>query len=138
MIVLEGRWAEGHLQRFPDLAAALVGLQVDIIVAGNVPSARAASQATQRIPIVVAGGQAVGTGRIANPARLGGNITGLATHRAELSGQRLEVLKETVPARSRVAVLSDSDTPIRSLAVQALQLAALPLGVQLQSLSVRD
>jgi putative ABC transport system substrate-binding protein len=137
-IVLEGRWAEGHLQRLPDHAAELVRLQVDVIVAGNVPSARAASQATQRIPIVVAGGDAVGTGLIANLARPGGNITGLATNSAELSGKWLELLKEAVPARSRVAVLSHPDTPITALAVQELQVAAPPLGVQLQSLSVRD
>jgi putative tryptophan/tyrosine transport system substrate-binding protein len=137
-IVLEERWAEGNLQRLPDLAAELVRLQVDIIVAGNVPSARAASQATQRIPIVVAGGDAVGTGLIANLARPSGNITGLATNSAELSGKWLELLKEAVPTRSRVAVLSHPDTPITGLAVQALQVAASPLGVQLQSLSVHD
>src|SRR5215475_1078229 len=65
-IVLEERWAEGKLERLPDLAADLVRLPVDIIVAGNVPAAKAASQATQRIPIVLAGGDAVGTGLIVN------------------------------------------------------------------------
>jgi putative ABC transport system substrate-binding protein len=86
-IVLEERWAEGKPERLPDLAAELVRLQVDIIVAGNVPAAKAASQATQRIPIVLASGDAVGTGLIVNIARPGGNITGLATNVAELSGK---------------------------------------------------
>jgi ABC-type uncharacterized transport system substrate-binding protein len=111
-VVLEERWAEGNLQRLPDLAAELVRLPVDVIVAGNVPAARAASQATQHIPIVVAGGDAVGTGLIASLARPGGNITGLATNAAELSGKWLELLKEAVPAISRVAVLSHPDNPI--------------------------
>jgi putative ABC transport system substrate-binding protein len=137
-IVLEERWAEGQLQQLPNLAAELVRLQVDIIVAGNVPAARAASQATARIPIVVAGGDAVGTGLITNLARPGGNITGLATNAAELSGKWLELLKEAVPAISRVAVLSNPDTPITGPAVQELQVAAPTLGVQLQLLSVRD
>jgi putative ABC transport system substrate-binding protein len=75
-IVLEERWAEGKLERLPDLAAELGRLQVDIIVAGDVLTARATSQATARIPIVVAGGDAVGTGLIANIAWPGGNITG--------------------------------------------------------------
>src|SRR6266849_5401991 len=79
-IVLEERWAEGKIERLPDLAAELVRLQVDIIVAGNVPTARAASQAMERIPIVLAGGDAVGTGLITNIARPGGNVTGLATN----------------------------------------------------------
>jgi putative ABC transport system substrate-binding protein len=137
-IVLEERWAEGHLQRLPDLAAELVRLPVDVIVAGNVPAARAASQATARIPIVVAGGDAVGTGLIANLARPGGNITGLATNAAELSGKWLELLKEAVPAISRVAVLSHPDNPITGPAWQELQVVAPALRVQLQSLSVRD
>jgi putative ABC transport system substrate-binding protein len=137
-IILEERWAEGNLKRFPDLAAELVRLQVDLIVAGNVPAARAASQATERIPIVVAGGDAVGTGLITNLARPGGNITGLATNAAELSGKWLALLKEAVPAISRVALLSDPDNPITGPALQELQVAAPALGVQLQSLSVRD
>ena len=108
-IVLEERLAEGKLERLPDLAAELVRLQVEIIVAGSGPAARAAGQATRRIPIVLAGGDAVGTGLIANIARPDGNITGLTTNAAELSGKWLELLKEAVPAVSRVAVLSHPD-----------------------------
>jgi ABC-type uncharacterized transport system substrate-binding protein len=76
-IVLEERWAAGQLERLPDLAAELVRLQVDIIVAAEVLSARAARQATERLPIVVAGGDAVVTGLIPNITRPSGNITGL-------------------------------------------------------------
>ena len=137
-ILLEERWAEGTLERLPDLAADLVRLQVDVIVAGNVSAARAARQATERIPIVVAGGDTVGTGLIANIARPGGNITGLSTGAVDLSAKWLELLKEAVPALSRVAVLSLQDNPNTGLALTALQVAAPVLGVQLQSLSVRN
>ena len=137
-IVLEERWAEGKLERLPDLAADLVQLQVNVIVAGNPIAARAAGQATERIPVVLAGGDAVGTGLIANIAWPGGNITGLATNAAELSGKWLELLKEAVPATSRVAVLSHPERPITGPALQTMQVAAQALGVQLQSLSVRD
>jgi putative ABC transport system substrate-binding protein len=137
-IVLEECWAGGKPERLPDLAAELVRLQVDIIVAGNVPSARAASQAAERIPIVVAGGDAVGTGLITNIARPGGNITGLATNVAEWSGKWLELLKEAVPALARVAVLSNLESPLTGPALQGMQVAAPALGVQLQLLRVRD
>ena len=137
-IVLEERWAEGKLERLPDLAAELVRLQVDIIVAGGGPAARAAGQATGRIPIVLAGGDAVGTGLITNLARPDGNITGLATNSVELSGKWLELLKEAVPAVSRVAVLSSPQSPFAGRALREMQVAAPALGVQLQSLSVHD
>jgi putative ABC transport system substrate-binding protein len=137
-IVLEERSAEGNLTRLPDLAAELVRLQVDIIVAGSVPPARAARQATERIPIVVASGDAVGTGLITNLARPSANITGLATNAVELSGKWLALLKEAVPTISRVAVLSHPDSPFTGPALQEMQVAAPTLGVQLQALSWRD
>ena len=137
-LVLEERLAEGKLERLPDLAAELVRLQVDIIVAGGGPAARAAGQATGRIPIVLAGGDAVGAGLIANIARPDGNITGLTTNAAEWSGKWLELLKEAVPAVSRVAVLSHPESSIAGVVLKEMQVAAPALGVQLQSLSVRD
>ena len=136
--VLEGRWAEGQRERLPALAAELVRLRVEVIVAGNVPAARAASQATQRIPIVLAGGDAVGTGLITNLARPGGNITGLTLAAVELSAKRLELLKEAIPTIARVAVLSLRDNPNTEPALQEMQGAARVLGVQLQALSVHD
>ena len=137
-IVLEERWAEGKNERLPDLAAELVRLQVEVIVAGQVLAARAASQATERIPIVVAGGDAVGRGLIANIARPGGNITGLTMNSAELSGKWLELRKEAVPAIVRVAVLAPQDSPFTGASWQEMQAAARALGVQLQWLRVRD
>jgi putative ABC transport system substrate-binding protein len=137
-LVLEERLAEGKIERLPDLAAELVRLQVDIIVAGGASATRAASQATARIPIVVAGGDVVGTGLIANIARPDGSITGLTTNAAEWSGKWLELLKEAVPAVSRVAVLSHPESSIAGVVLQAMQVAAPALGVQLQSLRVRD
>jgi putative ABC transport system substrate-binding protein len=137
-IVLEERWAEGKLERLPDLAAELVQLQVHVIVVGTATVARATSQATGRIPIVVAGGDAVGSGLITNIARPDGNITGLATNSAELGGKWLELLKEAVPAVSRVAVLSLSESPFAGAALREMQVAAPALGVHLQSLSVHD
>jgi putative ABC transport system substrate-binding protein len=137
-IVLEERWAEGKLERLPDLVAELVQLQVHVIVTGTATVARVTSQATGRIPIVVAGGDAVGSGLIPNIARPDGNITGLATNSAELSGKWLELLKEAVPAVARVAVLSLSESPFAATALREMQVAAQALGVQLQLLSVHD
>jgi putative tryptophan/tyrosine transport system substrate-binding protein len=137
-LTIEVRWAEGRYERLPDLAAELAQLQVQVIVAGNVAAARAARQATGRIPIVIAGGDAVGTGLIPNIARPDGNITGLAMNTAELSGKWLELLKEVVPTISRVATLSHPDAPITGPALQEIHVMAPALGVQLQALSVRE
>src|SRR5215475_9433333 len=137
-IILEERWAEGKLERLPDLAADLVRLPVDILVAAEALSARAARQATEDLPIVLAGGDAVGAGLITNIAQPGGNITGLAMGPTELSGKWLELLKEAVPALARVAVLSEPTIPITGVAVHKMQVAAPALGVQLQVLRVRE
>jgi putative ABC transport system substrate-binding protein len=137
-LTIEVRWAEGRYERLPDLAAELAQLQVQVIVAGNVSAARAARQATGRIPIVIAGGDAVGTGLIPNIARPDGNITGLTMNTAELSGKWLELLKEVVPTISRVATLSHPDAPITGPALKEIHVVAPALGVQLQALSVRE
>jgi putative ABC transport system substrate-binding protein len=137
-LTIEVRWAEGRYERLPDLAAELAQLQVQVIVAGNVAAARAARQATGRIPIVLAGGDAVGTGLIPNIARPDGNITGLTMNTAELSGKWLELLKEVVPTISRVATLSHPDAPITGPALKEIHVVAPALGVQLQALSVRE
>ena len=111
-IVIEYRYAEGKLDRLPALAAELVRLKVDVIVATGPPSTRAAKEATATIPIVMAqDSDPVGTGFVASLARPGGNITGLATLAPELSGKRLELLKEIVPKLSRVAVFGTSTLP---------------------------
>ena len=108
-IAFEYRYAEGKRDRFPELAAQLVNLKVDIIVVagGNTP-VRAVNNATKMIPIVMAGGSdPVEAGLVEGLAHPGGNVTGLTTLARELGGKRLEVFKEAVPKLARVAVLYD-------------------------------
>src|SRR5262252_4346483 len=104
-IIIEYRNAGGKFDRLPALAAELVSLKVDLIVTGGPPSARAAKEATATIPIVmIQVGDPVGSGFVASLARPGGNITGLSGLAPELSGKRLELLKEIIPKLSRAAV----------------------------------
>ncbi len=135
-IVIEYRWAEGRVDRFPELAADLVRLNVDVIVAGGFPATRAAKQATTSIPIVMsATTDPVASGFIASLARPGGNITGSATLLSELAAKRLELLKEVLPKVSRVAVLYDpAGDPIQ---LRESQAAARRLKVRLQVLEAR-
>jgi putative ABC transport system substrate-binding protein len=136
-IVIEWRSAEEKLDRFPALVAELVRLKVDIIVtAGPIPT-RAAKEATSTIPIVMTQDpDPVGSGFVASLARPGGNITGLATFRPELSGKQLELLKETIPKLSRVAVLGTSTNPGNAQMLREVELAAKALKVKLQYLDV--
>jgi putative ABC transport system substrate-binding protein len=134
-IVIEYRDGEARLERLPGLAADLVRLKVDIIVTGGRPSTHAAKQATSTIPIVMAAaGNPVENRFVASLARPGGNITGLTTVRGDLTGKRLELLKETVSKISRVAVLWGP--PAASNFKDAAAAAQL-LGLKLQSLEVR-
>ena len=105
-VVIEYRDAEGKLERLPALAAELVALKVDVILAGSTPHALAAMQATRTLPIVVAAAaDAVGSGLVTSLARPGGHVTGLSTLGQELVGKRLELLKQAVPGVTQVAVL---------------------------------
>src|SRR5262245_20192835 len=105
-VVIEYRDAEGKLERLPALAAELVALKVDVILAPSTPQALAAKQATGTLPIVVAAADdAVGSGLVTSLARSGGNVTGLSFLAPELVGKRLELLKEAVPGITQVAVL---------------------------------
>ena len=98
-MVFERRFSEGHAERFPELAAELVRLRVDLILVPTTPAALAAKHATQTIPIVIpAASDPVGAGLVASLARPGGNITGLSPLNAELSGKRLELLKKSSQA----------------------------------------
>jgi ABC-type uncharacterized transport system substrate-binding protein len=136
-IVIEYRHAEGKLERLPALAAELVRLKVDIIITRGPPATRAAKEATSTIPIVMAfDDDPVGSGFVASLARPGGNITGLSSVAAELSGKRLELLKEIIPKLSRVAVLWTSTIPGNAQALREVELAAGAFGVKLQSLDV--
>jgi len=138
-IVIEWRSAEGKLDRLPALAAELVRLKVDVIVTAGQGSTRPANEATNTIPIVM--GQdpdPIGNGFVASLARPGGNITGLSSVTPELSGKRLELLKETVPRLSRLAVLGTSTSPGNAQALRETELAAGALAVKLQYLDVRS
>ncbi|MSP39186.1 MAG: hypothetical protein EXR70_11910 [Deltaproteobacteria bacterium] len=105
-IVIEYRYAEGKLERLPDLAAELVRLKVDVIVTVGAPTISAAKKASATIPIVFAGsGDPVGSGFVSSLARPGGNITGLSLMSPDLDGKRLELLKEAFPKIARVAYL---------------------------------
>src|SRR5262245_16283745 len=139
-IVIDYRYAEGRVDRLPDLATELVGLKVDLIVASaGTQAATAAKNATETIPIVmIAVRDPVGTGLIASLARPGGNVTGVAGSAGlEWVAKQLELLKETVPKIRRVAILSNPDNAYHRLAIRELNVAARSLGVQLQLLEAR-
>ena len=135
-IFIEDRYAEAKLDRLSDLAAELVRLKVDVIVTAGTPGVLAAQKATKTIPIVFVGvGDPVATGLVASLARPGGNVTGLSQFSPELSGKRLELLKEAFPKVIRVAYLWTPDLPGTGL--REMQAVAPALGLQLQSLEVR-
>jgi putative ABC transport system substrate-binding protein len=135
-ITIEYRWADGKRERLPKLAADLVSLNVDVIVASADAPAVAAKQATTVIPIVMpASGDPVEAGLVASLARPGGNVTGFATQGNELPGKWIELLKEALPDVSRVAVLWDPDTAQGQLRVA--ETSARALGVRLQVLNAR-
>ncbi len=138
-IVIEWRSAEGKLDRLPDLAAELVRLKVDIIVSGGPAATRPAREATSTIPIVMTqDSDPVGTGFVASLARPGGNITGLSTLAPEISGKQLELLKESVPKLSRVAIFGNSTQPGYAQVLKEMELAAGALKVKLQYLDILD
>jgi putative ABC transport system substrate-binding protein len=138
-IAIEFRWAEGKYDRLPDLAAQLVSLKVDIIVASGLPAIQAAKQATRTIPIVMATSlDPVATDFAASLARPGGNITGLSAMAPELVGKQLELLKEVVPRVSRVALLGNPANPGTMPMVRRAQDAARASGVRLQPLEARS
>ena len=139
-IVIDYRYAEGRVDRLPDLAAELVRLKVDLIVsAGGTQGVTAAKNATETIPIVmIAVRDPVGTGLIASLARPGGNVTGVSGSAGlEWVAKQLELLKETVPKIRRVAILSNPTNAYHQLALREVDVAARALGVQLQFLEAQ-
>jgi putative tryptophan/tyrosine transport system substrate-binding protein len=138
-IIIEYRWAEGKLDRLPKLAAELVSVGVDIIVTGGTPPVLAAKKATNTIPIVAANADnLVELGVVASLARPGGNVTGLTRVDADFSAKRVELLKESFPKLSRVAVLSHGALGADQEELQETQAAARTLGVQVQSFTVQE
>ena len=137
-IVIEYRYAEGKPERLPALAAELVRLNVDLILTSGDQGVRAAKQASQTIPIVVAlVGDLVGPGYVASLARPGGNITGQTTLVSELSAKRLELLKTAFPKVSRVAILWNPTNADNVVAFKETEVAARALRIQLVPLDVR-
>ena len=138
-IVIEYRSAEGRFDRLPELAAELVRLKVDVVVAAPTPAALAAKHATGTVPIVgVSLTDPVGLGFIASLARPGGNVTGVSySVGTDIFGKDLELLKEAVPKVRRVAVLSNPDGPSQPLTIRNIKGAAQSLGLQLQLLEAR-
>jgi len=136
-LVIEYRSADGRAERFPELAAELVRLKVDLIVTRGTPAARAAKNATEAIPVLMA---TMGDPRVlvASFARPGGNITGVTTFSTELTGKRVELLKELVPNLSRVGLLHNMGNPAVPPEWEETKMAAGSLGLQAELLDVRD
>src|SRR5262249_30321689 len=138
-IFVEYRYAEGVVARIPSLVAELVQLNVDVLVSGNFATIRAAKQATKTIPIVIVTAQdPVAAGLVDSLARPGGNITGLALLTRELSGKRLELLKEIVPKISRVGIIWDTNAPGPVIALKEYKTAAQALKILLLSLEAQE
>jgi putative ABC transport system substrate-binding protein len=136
-VLIEWRSAEGKTDRLAGLAAELVRLKVDVIVTGGSTVTRFAKEATSTIPIVMTqDSDPVGSRFVASLARPGGNITGLATLRLELSGKQLELLKEIIPKLSRVAFFGTSTDPANAQSLRETELAAGTFGVKVQYLDV--
>src|SRR5258705_1242342 len=138
-IVIDYRYAEGRVDRLPDLAAELVRLKVDLIASGGTQGVTAAKNATETISIVmIAVRDPVATGLIASLVRPGGNVTGVSDSAGlEIVPKQLELLKETVPKIRRVAILSNPANAHHLLAIREVNVAARSLGVQLQLLEAR-
>ena len=138
-VAIEWRFGDGKPERLPGIVAELVRLKLDVIVTGGPSTNHAAKEATVTIPIVMGyDTDPVGNGFVASLARPGGNITGLSTLSPEISGKQLELLKETVPRLSRVAVLGNSTNPGNAGSLKEIELAARAFKVKLQYLDVID
>jgi putative ABC transport system substrate-binding protein len=130
-LAIEYRWAEGRPERFVEIAAEFVRLNVDVIVTAGTAAVKAAKGATSTIPIVFPiGGDPVGTGLVASLARPDGNATGLSTLAADLAGKRLELLREVVPRLHRLALMGNVGNPIIALEFEQVQSAAPTVGLQ--------
>ena len=137
-LLLEFRWADNDADRLAQMAAELVRLQMDIIVAAGTLGPLAVKRATTTIPIVMSSaGDPLGSGLVASLARPGGNVTGLSLMAPDLGGKRLEILKELLPTLSRVAVLWNVANPYPALVFRETESAARKLGIEVRSLEVR-
>src|SRR5262249_40128690 len=132
-IAVERRYAENRLERLPELAAELVHLNVEVIVAAGTLGPLAAKSATSTIPIVMtAAGDPLGSGLITNLAHPGNNVTGLSLMVPDIAGKRLELLKEILPRLTRVAVLWNAANPYPAIVFKEIQATAQRLGIEVQ------
>jgi putative tryptophan/tyrosine transport system substrate-binding protein len=137
-LVIEYRSADGRAERFPDLAAELVRLNVDLIVTRGTPAIFAAKNATKTIPVVMAAsGDPLGAGVVAGLARPSGNVTGLSAFVTELQAKRLELLREMVPRINRIAALLNMSIPAEPPQWEETKAAARTLAIEPQLLDVR-
>jgi len=137
-VAIEYRWGESRTERFPEIAAELVQLRVDIILATSTAAALACKQATAVIPIVFPlTGDPLGTGLVASLARPGGNVTGLSNQAADLAGKRLEILREVAPGLRRLAILANAEYPGRTSEIADIQTAAHRLGLNVAAFDIR-
>jgi putative ABC transport system substrate-binding protein len=137
-IAIEYRWADSRTERFPEVAADLVRLRVDTIVATSIAAALACKQATAVIPIVFPlAGDPLGTGLVTTLARPGGNVTGLSNQGADLAGKRLEVLREVNPRLRKLAVLANAEYAGRVSEIADIQTAARTLGLDVAVFEIR-
>jgi putative tryptophan/tyrosine transport system substrate-binding protein len=136
--VIEYRWAEGRSERFTEIAAEFVRLNVDVIVTQGTPPTLATKTATAAIPIVsVVMGDPVGNNLVASLARPGGNVTGFSIQTPDIAGKRLELLREVVPGLRRVAFMGNVDNPIVPQELREVQIAAGTLGIEVTALEIR-
>ena len=136
-ITITSRAAESNADRLPNLAAELVGLKPDVIVTASTPAISAVKEATNVIPIVFASaGDPVASGLVLSLAKPGGNVTGITILSPELSGKRLELLKETVPLLSRIAIVMNPSTPAQA-SLGEIDAAARSLGLMLKFLKAQ-
>jgi putative ABC transport system substrate-binding protein len=137
-VVIDFRWADGHYERLPALLSELVRLNVDVIVTHGTPGGLAAKQATTTVPIVFAtAGDAVASGLVASLARPGGNMTGTTYFIPELSAKQLELLKETIPSLTDVAILLNPANPMNEPVVPAMKRTAQSLKLELHQFGAR-
>jgi len=137
-VTIEYRWGEGRAERFTEIAAELVRLNVDVILAGGTEAAVAAKHATSVIPIVFpSAGDPIGSGLVASLARPGGNVTGLSGQQADLAGKRLELLREVVPGLRRLAIIANIGNPFAALEMGEVRAAVRTLGLDLVQLEIR-
>src|SRR5262245_3239100 len=137
-VAIEVRWAEGHFDRFANIAAEFIRLKVDVIVTAG-PPVFAAKQATSVIPIVFATvADPLGSGLVASLARPGGNLTGLSLTSPELAGKRLELLREAVAGLRRLAVMANADYPPAVRELEEVEAGARPLRIEAIPLKIRQ